>query len=134
MSGTVKSIEVLFIEDSAGDIQLTGQILSELPVPVKLTVARDGLQALTMLSNRLFAPALIILDLSLPLLSGHGVLERNPRKEIPVVVFSASFNDVDVDRAFASGASEYIQKPLELAAYKDAVLKMVEKWIFHGND
>lgn len=122
------SIDILFVEDSAGDALLTGQIVAELPFRVRLTIARDGIQALMMLSDPSFRPSMIILDLSLPLISGHDVLERNPRKDIPIVVFSASWNDVDVDRAFGLGACEYIQKPMDLAAYKEVVRSMIQKW------
>ena len=122
------SIDILFVEDSAGDALLTGQIVAESPFRVKLHIARDGIQALTILSDRSFRPALIILDLSLPLVSGHQVLERNPQKDIAVVVFSASWNDVDVDRAFALGAREYIQKPMDMEAYRKAVIGMIQKW------
>ena len=122
------SIQVLFVEDSAGDALLTGQILAGLRVPVKLTVARDGQQALSLLADRSYKPDLIILDLNLPIISGHVVLQRNERKEIPVVVFSVSWNDADIDRAFALGAREYIQKPMDLQAYKEAVRGMIEKW------
>ncbi len=132
MSGQIyvmkPSIDILFVEDSAGDALLTGQIVAELPFRVRLTIARDGIQALMMLSDPSFRPSMIILDLSLPLISGHDVLERNPRKDIPIVVFSASWNDVDVDRAFGLGACEYIQKPMDLAAYKEVVRSMIQKW------
>lgn len=121
-------IQILFVEDSAGDALLTTQILAELPVPVKLTIARDGLQALGLLGEKSYKPDLIILDLNLPIISGHAVLERNERKEIPVVIFSVAWNDIDVDRAFALGASEYIQKPMDLNAYKEAVCGMIDKW------
>ena len=138
MSGQIyvmnPSIDILFVEDSAGDALLTGQIVAELPFRVKLTIARDGIQALMMLSDPSFRPSMIILDLSLPLVSGHQVLERNPQTDIPVVVFSASWNDVDVDRAFALGACEYIQKPMDLAAYKEVVRSMIQKWAIGKKD
>jgi CheY-like chemotaxis protein len=133
MSGTVP-IEVLYVEDSAGDALLTGQTLAEALRPVKLVIARDGVQALMMLSNPSFQPAMIILDLSLPTLSGFEVLERNPRKDIPVVIFSSSMNKADVDRAFTLGALAYVQKPMELRAYRNAVLGMVDKWALPGKD
>jgi CheY-like chemotaxis protein len=121
--------EVLFVEDSAGDALLTGQIVAEyVRPPKKLVIARDGIQALMMLSDPAFEPVLIILDLSLPMVSGLEVLERNPRKDIPVVIFSASFNDSDVDRAFASGALAYVQKPMDFVRYKNAVLEIIDKW------
>jgi CheY-like chemotaxis protein len=122
-------IEVLFVEDSAGDALLTGQIVAEyVRPPKKLVNARDGIQALMMLSDPAFEPVLIILDLGLPMVSGLEVLERNPRKNIPVVIFSASFNDADVDRAFASGAVAYVQKPMDFVGYEKAVLEIIDKW------
>src|ERR1700732_4883603 len=107
MSVRTKPVQVLLIEDSAGDALLTGQIVAESPVPIRLVIARDGVQALTMLDDPGFQPALIILDLNIPLISGHAVLERNTRKEIPIVVFSVSDDQRDMQRALALGAREY---------------------------
>jgi CheY-like chemotaxis protein len=120
--------EVLFVEDSPGDALLTGQILAEAMLPVKLRLARDGVQALAMLADRSFEPVLVILDLNLPNLSGFDVLERNPRREIPVVIFSASMNQADMDRALGLGAAAYTHKPMDLQAYRDAVLAMIDLW------
>jgi len=128
MSVAIKPIQVLMIEDSAGDALLTGQIVAESPIPVKLVIARDGEQALGMLGDPAFEPALIILDLNIPLISGHDVLERNPRKDIPVVVFSVSDDPRDMQRALDLGAREYVQKPMNLEAYKKAVWEIIEKW------
>jgi two-component system, chemotaxis family, response regulator Rcp1 len=128
MSVGTKAVQILLIEDSAGDALLTGQIVAESPIPIKLVIARDGGQALSMLNDPGFQPALIILDLNIPLISGHAVLERNPRKEIPVVIFSVSSDERDVQRALALGAREYVQKPMNLEAYKNAVLGIIEKW------
>jgi CheY-like chemotaxis protein len=106
-------IDVLYVEDSTGDVLLTKQILSEFLQPVKLFVARDGLQALMMLADEHFQPAMIILDLSLPVLSGYEVLKRNPRKDIPVVIFSALQNPADVAQTLSLGAKEYVHKPID---------------------
>jgi CheY-like chemotaxis protein len=128
------STTILFVEDSAGDALLTGQILAEHLRPVKLAIARDGVQALMMLADRSFEPAMIILDLSLPMLSGFDVLERNPRKEVPVVIFSASVNKADEDRAYALGAAAFVQKPMDFQAYRDVVLAMIDVWALPGKD
>ena len=122
------AVDVLFVEDNAGDVLLTNQILTEFLRPVKLTVARDGVQALTMLADLAYKPAMIILDLALPKLSGHEVLERNARKEIPVIVFSVSSNEADVNRTLALGAREYVQKPMDMVGYRKAILGMVDRW------
>jgi len=121
-------IDVLFVEDSAGDALLMAQILAEAKIPVKLTMARDGVQALTILSDSAFQPALIIVDLNLPALSGFEFLQRHPRPEIPTLVFSGSANPADRDRALALGAKEYFTKPSDLTVYSDAVLAMIHRW------
>jgi chemotaxis family two-component system response regulator Rcp1 len=128
MSVENQPAQVLFIEDSAGDALLTGQIVAESSLPIKLVIARDGVQALVMLANPAFQPALIILDLNIPLISGHVVLERNQRKDIPVVIFSVSSDENEARRALALGAREYVQKPTDLETYKQAVLRMITKW------
>jgi two-component system, chemotaxis family, response regulator Rcp1 len=134
MSVRTKLVQVLLIEDSAGDALLTGQIVAESRVPIKLVIARDGVQALSMLDDPSFEPALIILDLNIPIISGHAVLERNPRKDIPVVIFSVSDDQRDMQRALALGAREYVQKPMNLEAYKKAVLGIIEKWVRPENN
>jgi CheY-like chemotaxis protein len=127
-AGKTPAITVLFIEDSAGDALLTSQILAEFVKPVKLVIARDGEQALIMLSDPTFEPTLIILDLNLPRVSGFEVLEKNPRKEIPVVVFSVSSNPADAQRALTLGAREFITKPIDMIGYKNVVQGMIQKW------
>jgi CheY-like chemotaxis protein len=129
-----QAAQVLFIEDSAGDALLTGQIVADSSLPVKLVIARDGVQALVMLADPTFHPALIILDLNIPLISGHVVLERNQRRDIPVVIFSVSGDENEVRRAIALGAREYVQKPTDLEAYKQAVLRMITKWTGPANE
>jgi CheY-like chemotaxis protein len=127
----MNTVRVLLVEDNVGDALLTGQALADCSPPVELTIARDGEQALRMLSERNYKPDLIILDLNIPKIPGHVVLERYPTKTTPVVVFSAYWNDVDLDRAFALGVREYIHKPSDLDAFKTVVCGMVQKWALH---
>jgi DNA-binding response OmpR family regulator len=122
----VKPTKVLFIEDSAGDAILVKQILTKPPFPVQLSIARDGEQALTILADPNFDAALIIIDLDLPKVSGHLVLDRNPRKDIPVVIFSASSAPLDIQLAKELGASQYFVKPSDIQEYQDAVLNIIK--------
>ena len=71
---------------------------------------------------------LIILDLNLPRITGLGVLERYHPKDIPVVVFSASSMQTDREFALALGASDYVQKPIDLQAFADTVCGIITKW------
>ena len=124
----MEPIEVLLVESSAGDTLLTSQILAKCPTPVNLHVARDGLEAILILSRGTFHPHLVILELSIPGISGYDVLERYHPKEVPVVVFSSSRNKANERRAFALGAREYIQKPKDLDGFRDAVLGIIKRW------
>ncbi len=121
--------EVLLVEDNAGDALLVGQALAEGQLPVHLNIARDGEQALQILGEPGYKPDLIILDLNIPKVSGFTVLASYPLKKTPVVVFTASQNKADADRAMSLGADECVHKPLDLDTYKDTVTGMVRKWV-----
>lgn len=127
----MKAVQILLVEDNAGDALLTRHALAECSVPVKLTIAPDGEQALAKLSELDYAPDLIILDLNLPKIPGHVLLQRYRVKKTPIVVFSAYWNDVDLDRAFGLGVREYVQKPSDLEAFKSALHCIVRKWATH---
>jgi CheY-like chemotaxis protein len=129
----VNPSEVLLVEDNAGDALLIGQVLAEYPAPVHLRIARDGEQALQMLDEPGFMPDLIILDLNIPRISGYAVLASYRLRATPVVVFSASQNEADVDRVLSLGAKDFVRKPLDLDDYKTAVTQMVEKWASHNS-
>jgi len=121
------AVEVLLVEDNAGDTLLTSQILAEAPVPVKLHIARDGAQALQMLSGGL-KPDVVILDLNLPEIDGLRMMERYHPVDVPIVVFSASRRESDKLLAKALGAAEYIVKPTDLQAFREALFGIVERW------
>lgn len=120
--------EVLLVEDNAGDALLLGQALEECQIPVRLHIARDGEQALQILTEPGLKLDLIILDLNIPRISGHTVLSLYQPKNTPVVVFTASESKADMDRAFSLGADEYVHKPMDLDLYKTTVCSMVQKW------
>lgn len=121
-------IEVLLVEDNAGDTLLIQQTLAEGRLPVKVHVARDGEQALQMLDDPNFSPALIILDLNIPRIPGSVVLERYHSKKTPIVIFSSSWNEAEISRALELGAREFAQKPTDLQAFSDVICGIVQKW------
>jgi CheY-like chemotaxis protein len=123
----ISPLEILLVEDDAGDTVLINEIIGELSIPVNLHLARDGEQALQMLGDHLFEPDLVILDLNLPKASGHEVLARRPLRTVPVVVFTGSTSEADIQRSLNLGAQEYFRKPLDLNAYREIVRGIVEK-------
>jgi CheY-like chemotaxis protein len=125
----METIEVFLVEDNPADVLLVRVALSQVPFPLKLLVAKDGEQALKMLSSPDFEPNLIILDLNMPRVDGQTVLQQYQQKKIPIVIFSSTQNKVEVQRALALGAREYVQKPIGFEPYADAVRGIVDRWV-----
>jgi len=100
----METIEVFLVEDNPADVLLVRVALSQVPFPLKLLVAKDGEQALKMLSSPDFQPQLIILDLNMPRVDGQTVLQQYQQKKIPIVIFSSTQNKAEVQKALALGA------------------------------
>jgi len=129
----MQRMEILLVEDNAGDAVLIRQILADASIPVNLHIVRDGEQALTLLSDPQFKPDLIILDLNIPRVTGLALLERWRSQQTPVVVFSSSSNDAERARVMELGAREFIQKPTDLEAFASIVRGIVERYAAGGN-
>src|SRR5918998_5155203 len=106
----VQPIEVLLVEDDAGDVQLTREAFEEHKVRNRLTVVSDGVDALAYLRRDpdrypdAVRPDLILLDLNLPRVDGREVLaeiKNDPDlRQIPVVVLTTSQADEDIARSY----------------------------------
>lgn len=128
----MEPIEVLLIEDNPGEVRLVREVVAECAVPVRLSVAWDGQQALDMLADPRCKTDLIILDLNLPKVSGLAFLERNRRKEVPVVIFSSSYNPDEIRNGLKLGAREFVHKPMDLVAFGAALHAILDKWTVEG--
>lgn len=132
----MKSLRILLVEDSPSDVRLIREALKENPIPVQITVARDGVEAIeylhqaeTGLANR---PDLMLLDLNLPRKNGREVLAEvkssSTLRQIPVLVMTSSRSDEDVAQAYALNANCYITKPADLKEYVDVVRSIEDFW------
>ena len=126
----MKPIEVLLIEDSPGDILLISEALGRESVRTSVHVAMDGEQAMEMLAKRDVEPDVVILDLTLPKLSGLSFLRlvKLVQSSVPIVVFSSSCSDDDIRRCFELGVRDFVTKPTDLESYRQAVSYIVRKW------
>lgn len=132
----MKPVEILLVEDSPADVRLIREALKDTPVPVTLTVAQDGVEAMEILlsiaEGRGTRPDLVLLDLNLPRKNGREVLaevKTSPAlKQIPVLVMTSSRADEDVAAAYALNANCYIAKPCELNDYVSVVRAIEEFW------
>jgi len=126
--------QILLVEDTPSDVELTRELLEEAAIENDLHVARDGEAALAFLYRRgahagAPRPDLILLDLNLPRRSGHEVLRTikgdDRLKAIPVIVLTTSRADEDVLASYRDHANCFISKPLDLDEFI-AVVKSIE--------
>lgn len=130
---------ILLVEDSPNDVELTLEALSEHHLANQVEVARDGQEALDYLyqegrfSGRPNGnPALILLDLKLPKISGLEVLKKvrsdDRLKLIPVVILTSSREEKDRLDSYNVGVNAYVVKPVDFHAFIDAVKGMGIFW------
>jgi chemotaxis family two-component system response regulator Rcp1 len=130
--------DVLVVDDNAADAALLQNVFRQLGLSHRLHVVGNGFDALAFL-NREGAftsaprPALIWLDLNLPRLHGRDVLSQLKNnaslRSIPVMVFSSSSAESDVQDSYARGANAYLVKPFDLKELVDLVAVTVDFWL-----
>lgn len=123
-------IQVLLIEDDPGDVLITREAFEENKVRNQLNVVNDGVKALAYLRREdIYAdaprPDLILLDLNLPKMGGHEVLEQIKSdadlQRIPVVVLTTSDAEEDVLRSYNLHANAYVTKPVDFERFLSVV-------------
>jgi two-component system response regulator len=132
---------ILLVEDSADDEELTTRALRQAKIANEIVVARDGAEALDFLFGEgAYAgrdvsrtPAVVLLDLKLPKLSGLDVLNRlraDPRtKLIPTVILTSSSEEEDMLKSYQLGANSYVRKPVDFGQFAQAVSQLGIYWL-----
>jgi CheY-like chemotaxis protein len=132
-----RPMEILLIEDSLTDARLAIEALRHGDIKHRLTLVRDGAEAMSFLERRgMFAraprPDLILLDLQLPKLDGREVLAAVRREEdlksIPVVILTASKAHEDVVRSELLQVDGYLVKPLNVGEFVTLVRQLKHFW------
>ena len=136
MAIAVPPIEIMLIEDNAADVRLTVEALKEARVANRLHVARDGVEAIRMLTEpgpTTPRPDLILLDLNLPRKDGREVLKEIRRddalRHIPVVILSTSQAEQDILHSYRLGANAFITKPVEIDQFFEAMRSLEQFWL-----
>jgi CheY-like chemotaxis protein len=133
-----KSIEVLLVEDSPGDVRLTKEAFREANEAVHVNVVADGVEAMAFLNQignyfRAPRPDLILLDLNLPKMDGREVLARikndDSLKTIPTVILSTSEAAADIEKSYELHANCYLNKPVLFDAFDSLVKNINNFWL-----
>jgi len=135
------AVEILLVEDSPEDLELTLRSLKKSNLTNRIEVARDGAEALDFIfcegphaERRIEdAPKVILLDLKLPKIDGLEVLRRikaDPRTStIPVVMLTSSREQKDVIESYRLGVNSYIVKPVNFEGFVAAVGELGMYWL-----
>jgi two-component system, chemotaxis family, response regulator Rcp1 len=134
-----RPIEILLVEDSPSDTDLTLEALKDFKVRNHVSIVEDGVQALQFLRRQVpFGeaprPDLIMLDLNLPRKDGREVLAEIKAdvdlRTIPIVVLTTSNAEQDVLRAYQLNANCYITKPVDFNQFLEVVRSIESFWLF----
>ncbi len=128
-----KEVDILLVDDSVDDVELTLHALRGERLANRVFVARDGEEALEFIfstgrhSERSFdhPPKLVLLDLKLPKVDGLQVLQRmksdERTKTIPVVMLTSSKEERDRIKGYELGANSFLQKPVDFDEFRKMV-------------
>ncbi len=135
---TMRSIEILLVEDNLGDVELTKEALNEGKINNKLNVVNDGEMALEYVYKRgvyqdATTPDIILLDLNLPKYDGREVLQQlksDPAtKHIPIIILSSSEAAHDIQQSYDLHANCFVTKPIQLDDFIKVVQMIESFWI-----
>ncbi len=134
-------VEILLVEDSPEDAELTIRALRRYKIANEIQVAEDGAEALDFLFCRgsfkdrtpSHYPKLVLLDLKLPKVSGMEVLRAiradKRTKAIPVVVLTSSKEERDLIDGYQLGVNAYAQKPVDFEQFSETVRQIGMFWM-----
>ena len=135
---SMKTINILLVEDNEGDILLTTEAFENTKVMNQLNVVRDGKEAIAFLNKEgnysdVCEPDILLLDVNLPKKNGHEVLEYIKSdvrlKHIPVIMLSTSSSQADILKSYCHHANCYITKPVDADRLVNVIEQVQYFWI-----
>ena len=135
-----EQVEILLVEDSALDAELTMRALKNGGLANRLLWVKDGQEALDFLfrsgdyADRAdVVPRLVLLDLKMPKVDGIDVLKvvkaDERTKRIPVVIMTSSQEERDLARSYDLGVNSYVVKPVDFNALADFARQAGYYWL-----
>ncbi len=126
-------INIVMIEDDEGHARLIERNIRRAGISNTIHHFTDGTSALEFIFNGpdgpvLNGPAMVLLDLNLPDMSGTDILSRiksvDKLKRTPVVVLTTTDDKVEIQRCYDLGCNVYITKPVNYEAFADAIRQL----------
>jgi CheY-like chemotaxis protein len=135
-----EQVEILLVEDSANDAELTMRALKKGGLANRLMWVKNGEQALDFLFRRgeyanrdETSPRLVLLDLKMPGMDGIEVLKaikaNEATRRIPIVVMTSSQEEKDISQTYDLGVNSYVVKPVDFNSVTDIVRQAGYYWL-----
>ncbi len=123
-----KQLNILLADDDMDDCSFFEEALKEFLLPTGYTVVHNGEQLMTLLADESYAlPHVVFLDLNMPRKNGFECLmeiKLNARlKELPVIIFSTSFELEVVNQLYKNEAQYFIRKPADFLQFTNIIDK-----------
>ena len=133
-------VEILLVEDSAADAEMTLRTLKKRGIANDIVWVRDGVEALEYLfCEGEYAkrdpgdPRLVMLDIKMPRMDGLEVLRQlkvDPRtRNIPVVMMTSSREEFDLLASYTLGVNSYVVKPVDFDAFASTIAQVGMYWM-----
>jgi len=129
---------ILLVDDNPDDVMIAQRAFKKGKIKNMLYTVENGVEAIKFLRKEgdysdAPVPALILLDINMPLKNGFQVLEKikgdKELRRIPVVMLTTSERDTDIEKAYSLGCNSYIVKPVDFQDFLDVITRTQEYWL-----
>ena len=136
--GNSRIAEILLVDDNEDDLFLTREAFEAASLKVNLHHVENGLKCMKFLRKEApyedaVTPDLILLDMHMPLMSGHEVLTEIVKDEklrhMPVVVLTTSHEAEDISKMYGLRCNSYITKPVDFHSFTKAISQLAGYWL-----
>ena len=130
MNINLSELHILLADDDTDDCIFFEEAIAELTATTNFTAVHDGEQLMQLLTNKItILPHILFLDLNMPRKNGFECLEEiknnSQLKNLPVVIFSTSFEQEVVNLLYVKGAHYFIRKPSDFTLFKKIILHSI---------
>ena len=136
-----RQVQILLVEDNHMDVKLTLDAFNEVGLVNTIDVVKTGQEALDYMfregkykdRDKTLQPDIILLDLKLPGIDGHEVLQRIKQterlKRIPVIILTSSKEEGDLALSYDIGANSCLVKPISFEGFINVARNIGDYWL-----
>ena len=138
LAASGRPAEILLVDDNQDDVFLTRRAFKGVRMPVSLHHVDNGAKCLAYLRKEppyadASTPDLVLLDVNMPVMDGHEVLEEinadEALRHIPVVVLTTSAEESDISGMYHLRCNSYVTKPVDFEKFQRMVHQLTEYWL-----